>query len=125
MLKARLAVALIGILLPYLARLPGGTDWLAQYTDTGVAGALLLSALNAIAWGSLLAVSFLYRQPLSLLIAAVPGFAFLAWAHYSLDLSADAQSALGIVMFPIYALLPILIGGISGYLLDKRLRPAN
>ena len=125
MLKARLAVALIGILLPYLARVPGGMDWLTQYTDTGLAGALLLSAFNAIAWGSLLAISLLYRQPLSLLIAVIPAFAFLAWAHHSLDLSADGQSALGIVMFPIYALLPILIGGISGYLLDKRLRPAN
>lgn len=125
MLKARLALVLIGILLPYLARLPGGLDWLAQYTSTGLAGTLFLGVLNAIAWGSLLAVSFLFRKPVSLFVAALPGFLFLAWAHYSLDLAEDAQSALGIVMFPVYALLPVLIGGISGYLLDKRLRPAN
>lgn len=125
MLKARLAVIVIGILLPYLARLPGGTDWLAQYTDAGIAGALLLSLLNAIAWGSVLLISFFYRQPLSVLTAALPGFAFLAWAHYSLDLSADGQSALGIVLFPLYALLPILVGGVTGYLLDKRSRPAT
>lgn len=125
MLKARLALVLLGLLLPYLARLPGGSDWLAQYADAGVAGALFLSALNAIAWGSLLAISFLYRKPLSLLVAALPAFLFLTWAHYSLDLSADAQSALGIVVLPVYALLPVLVGGISGYLLDKRLRPAN
>lgn len=125
MLKARVAMVLLGILLPYLARLPGGADWLAQYTNTGLAGALFLSALNAVAWGSLLAISFLYRLPRSLVVAALPGFAFLAWAHYSLDLSADAQSALGIVMFPIYALLPILAGGALGYLLDRRARPVS
>lgn len=125
MYKARLAVVLIGILLPYLARLPGGMDWLDQYTGTGLAGALFLGALNALAWGSLLAISFFYRKPLSLFVAALPAFLFLAWTHYSLDLSSDAQSALGIVMFPVYALLPVLIGGISGYLLDKRLRPAS
>lgn len=35
MRKARLIVMLVGILLPYAARLPHGIGWLAQYTDTG------------------------------------------------------------------------------------------
>ncbi|MDD0844110.1 hypothetical protein [Pseudomonas sp. Gutcm_11s] len=125
MLKARLAVILFGILLPYLARLPGGLDWLGQYTQSGLGGALFLGLFNAIAWGAILLVSLLYRRPASVLAPAVPGFAFLAWAHYQLDLAADAQAALGIVFFPIYALLPILLGGAAGYLLERRSRQAQ
>ncbi|WP_394559292.1 hypothetical protein [Aquipseudomonas alcaligenes] len=55
----------------------------------------------------------------------MPGFLFLAWAHYQLDLAADAQAALGIVFFPIYALLPVLLGGVLGYLLEHRARRAQ
>jgi hypothetical protein len=124
MLNARVAVVLIGVLLPYLARLPGGMDWLVQYTNAGIRGWLLLQAFNAIAWGSILAISVLYRRPVSLLVPALFGFGYLAWAHYSLDLAGDAQAAVGIVFIPIYALVPIVIGGVGGYLVDRRLRMA-
>jgi hypothetical protein len=53
------------------------------------------------------------------------GFGFLAWAHYSLDLAADAQAAIALVFIPIYALLPIGIGGAIGYVVDRRLRSRN
>lgn len=122
MRNARLAIVLIGVVLPYVARLPGGLDWLRQYTSAGIGGWLLLGAFNAIAWGSLLAISLAYRRPLSLLAPAVPGLGYLAWAHYSLDLAADAQAALGILFIPLYALLPILLGGVVGFIVDKRLR---
>lgn len=120
--KARLMVILLGMALPYLARLPGDLDWLGQYTDTSVGGWIFLGAFNAIAWGSILGISLLYRCPQSLLLPSVLGFGYLAWAHYSLDLAADAQAALGIIFIPIYALLPILVGGAAGYALDRRLR---
>lgn len=95
-----------------------------QYTSAGVGGWLLLNGFNAIAWGSILAISYLYRRPVSLVAPSVLGFGYLAWAHYSLDLSADAQSSLGIIFIPIYALLPILVGGGIGYVLDMRVRRA-
>ncbi len=120
--NARLAIVLIGILLPYAARLPGGIAWLQQYTDAGLNGFLFLSAFNAIAWGALLAISFLYRHALSMAVPAVLGFGFLAWAHCTLDLNSDAQAAVGLVFIPIYALLPIVVGGVAGYLLDRRLQ---
>ncbi|MFO3706717.1 hypothetical protein ACI6Q5_17475 [Xanthomonas codiaei] len=120
--NARVLLVLIGLVLPYAARLPGGMDWLGQYTDTGVGGWLLLGGFNAIAWGALLGISFLYRRPIALLVPCLIGFGALAWAHASLDLRADAQSALALIFIPIYALLPIAIGGVLGYLLDRRLR---
>lgn len=125
MRKARLIVVLVGIVLPYAARLPRGIGWLQQYTDNGLGAALFLSAFNAIAWGAIVAASFLYRRPSSIWAPALPGFAFLAYAHGSLDLAADAQSALGLVFIPIYALVPIAVGAIVGYVLERRARPAQ
>ncbi|GLK89290.1 hypothetical protein [Pseudomonas turukhanskensis] len=122
MRRARLTVFFVGLLLPYAARLPGGVVWLTAYTNAGVGGWLLLNAFNAIAWGSILAISFLYRRPAYLLAPSLPGFGYLAWAHYTLDLAADAQASLGIIFIPIHALLPILVGGGVGYVLDRRLR---
>ena len=122
MFNARLAVVLAGVLIPYLARLPGGVDWLSQYTHADLRGWVFLQAFNAIAWGSILAISFLYRNPVSVLAPSLLGFGYLAWAHYTLDLAADAQAAVGIVFIPIYALLPITVGGAVGYVLDRRLR---
>ena len=122
MRKARIIVVLVGLLLPYAARLPRGAEWLYQYTDTGLGGWLLFGALNAIAWGAILAVSFLYRRPVSLLVPSLLGFGFLAWAHYSLDLAADAQAAIALIFIPICALAPILAGAAIGYFLERRSR---
>ncbi|MBT2750092.1 MULTISPECIES: hypothetical protein [unclassified Lysobacter] len=49
MRKARLIVMLVGILLPYAARLPRGPSGLGQYTDTNIGAWLFLEAFNAIA----------------------------------------------------------------------------
>ncbi|PPT95601.1 hypothetical protein [Xanthomonas arboricola] len=122
MRSARFVIVLVGVLLPYAARLPRGAQWLAQYTDTAIGGWLFFGAFNAIAWGALLGISFLYRRPISLLVPCAFGFGALAWAHATLDLRADAQSALALIFIPIYALLPIAVGGALGYLLDRRLR---
>ena len=113
---------LVGILLPYAARLPRGADWIEQYTSGGLSGALYLGGFNAIAWGSILLVILLYRRPASLLVPAICGFGFLAWAHYNLDLASDAQADIALVFIPIYALPMIAISGAIGYLLDRRLR---
>jgi hypothetical protein len=125
MLKARIIVVLVGLLLPYAARLPRGGEWLHQYTDISLAGWLFFGAFNAIAWGAILAVSLLYRRPVSLLAPSLSGFGFLAWAHYSLDLAADAQAAIALLFIPILALAPILVGAVIGYFLDGRSRPQS
>ncbi|WP_184623167.1 hypothetical protein [Xanthomonas sp. 3058] len=122
MRTARCLLVLVGVVLPYATQLPYGLDWLRQYTDTGLGGWLLLGGFNAIAWGALLAISFAYRRAIALLVPCLLGFGTLAWAHATLDLRADAQSALALIFIPLYALLPITVGGVLGYLLDRRLR---
>lgn len=114
MREARIIVVVVGVLLPYAARLPRGAEWLQQYTDTGLAGSLLFGAFNAIALGAILAVSLPYRRPLSLLAPFLAGFELLAWAHYSLDLAADAQAAIALIFVPFVALAPVLVGAASG-----------
>lgn len=127
MRNARWLVVLAGVLLPYIARLPGGLEWLRQYTNTGLGGWLLLGAFNAIAWLAILTASLFYQRPSSLLWPAIFGFGFLAYAHYGLDLSADAQAGVAVVFIPIYALVPIFVGTIIGYIADRiaRRRHAN
>lgn len=120
MRKLRVAVIVFGILLPYLARVPGGLTWLNEYMSGGIAAFLLIGVFNAIAWGSIVGLSFLYQRPTSLLFPAALGFGFLAWAHFSLDLKSDAQAAIALGFIPIYALLPIFIGALIGYFVDRR-----
>ncbi|MDR2239501.1 MAG: hypothetical protein LBE33_03580 [Zoogloeaceae bacterium] len=122
MRNARIAIVLIGLALPYVARLPRGMGWLKQYTDTGFEGWLLLGAFNAIAWGAILAISFTYRRPVSLIAPCLFGFGYLAWVHGNFDLSAGAQAAIALIFIPIYALKPIVIGGAMGYIVDRMLR---
>jgi hypothetical protein len=122
MRNARFIVVLVGVLLPYAARLPRGIEWLRQYTDTSLGGWLFFAAFNAIAWGAMLAISLMYRRPVSLLAPGLLGFGFLAWAHATVDLKADAQAAIALVFIPIYALVPIAIGGAMGYVVDRRMR---
>jgi len=123
MKTARILVVATGILLPYLVRLPYGKEWADQYTQGGIFGWLFFGAFNAIAWGSILALSFLYRRPRSLIFPAVFGFGFLAWAHAPLDLGADAQAAIALIFIPIYAVAPILVGGLVGLLFDRLVWP--
>jgi hypothetical protein len=122
MRNARFIVVLVGVLLPYAARLPRGIEWLRQYTDASPGGWLFFAAFNAIAWGAMLAISLMYRRPVSLLAPSLLGFGFLAWAHATVDLKADAQAAIALVFIPIYALVPIAIGGAMGYVVDRRMR---
>ena len=122
MRNARLIVMLAGILLPYAARLPHGIGWLQQYTDMSIGAWLFLGAFNAVAWGAIVAVSLLYKRPSSVWAPALLGFGFLAFAHYSLDLASDAQAAIALVFIPIYALVPIAIGAVIGYFMDRATR---
>lgn len=117
---ARLAIVILGIVLPYAVRIPRGTAWVEQYASAGVGGFLVLGAFNAIAWGSLIALSFLIRRPAMLLIPCVLGFGFMAWAHATLDLAADAQAGVALILIPLRALVPIALGGVVGCVLDRR-----
>lgn len=119
MFFARVLIVVIGVTLPYLARLPGipahGIEWLTGYFgEPVVMGVLFFGAFNAIAWGAILGCSWMYRSPWMLLFPAVPGFGILFWAHSTVDLSADAQAALALVVIPFYAVVPAVVGALIG-----------
>ena len=120
----RVAIALFGIGMPYLARIPGiyshRPDWLAQYLNGGPGGLLLISISNAMNWGSILLVTCYFRSASALGIAAAIGFALPVLCHATLDLSADAQSAIAIPMFPIMALPMVGLGWLLGHFINRR-----
>lgn len=117
---ARVSIVVLGVLIPFLARLPRGVEWLKQYADGGADGILFISAFNAPVWLSLFALTFVYRRPTSLLVPCVLAFGFLAWAHFSMDLASDAQAAIGLVFIPVLAVPFLVVGGVIGYVIDRR-----
>lgn len=119
---ARFLIVVVGVLLPYLVRLPGGRVWVDQYDPYAWEPSLFISGCNALVWGSLLLVSLAYRYPVSLALPVLAGFGFVGYGHAVLDLSGDAQAAVALVTIPVFALVPIAIGGVLGYGLDRWLR---
>ncbi|MEO0514643.1 MAG: hypothetical protein AAF086_05035 [Planctomycetota bacterium] len=124
MFFARVVVVLFGIMMPYLARLPGipehGVDWLVSYFGEPVVfGVLFFGVFNMLCWGSILGATFLFRSASTVWFPAVAGFGFCFWCHSQLDLASDAQAGIGIVVFPVVALLPILIGTLAGWAYEK------
>ena len=123
MKRARLNVAIVGVFLPNFIRLLRGTDWLRQYLENGVFGFLFLEAFEAIAWGSIILLSFKLRRPATILFPAIPTFALIAFSHLMLDLSSDAQAAVALVWIPIYSLPLVLIGYWIGLWRERRQSP--
>lgn len=122
---ARMMIVLVGVFLPYIVRIPRGADFTAQYLELDKDGHAFIFAFNAIAWGSLLAISFLYRHPASLLAPCGLGFSYLAWAHFMNDLAAEALASIAFIFIPIYALLPIGMGAFFGMIVDGSLESKN
>lgn len=120
MKATRIAVAVVGFLLPYLVRIPGGRDWVGQYLDAGLPGLLYLSVFNFLPWGTILLFTCYYRYPVSVLFPALAGFGFLGYAHFTLDLAAN-QAALGLFWYPIYAFPIAAAGGVLGFAFDRLL----
>src|SRR6476659_3659337 len=104
MSRARVAIAAVGILMPYLARIPGtlsrGSSWLTSYLGGGIGGFLFFGGFKAIVWRTLIGLSYLVRKPSPLIVPSVAGFGFLAYAHAHLDLASDAQAAVALVFIP-------------------------
>jgi hypothetical protein len=121
--KQRIFIVIVGILLPYAARVPGlalkGTKWFTSYIPDTLAAFMFFSACNAVCWASILAVTLAYRNPRSAWFPAVFGFAFPLYGHATLDLSSDAQAAIGLILIPIYSLPLVLVGGLIGFLFDQ------
>ncbi len=113
MLRMRLAIAVGGLFLPYVARIPGtlvhGMSWVRSYTSAGLGGFALIQSFNIVAWGTLFGLSFLARSPRAILLPTVAGLGFVGVAHAGVDLAADPQNPIALLFIPLYALPIILV----------------
>ena len=95
------------ILLPYLSRIGGGVDWVAQYVpppDKLVFGLLFFGAFSAIP-GVVLASVSQGSRPASrpnLVAAFIAMSALTVFFHHDYDLASDAQAAIGLIVWPFY-----------------------
>ncbi len=116
-------VAILGILMPYLARLPGipehGWSWLISYFGDNWMAPLFFGAFNAVCWVPVIIGSKLYKQPSSIWYPAVGALASSAVMHATVDLAADAQAALALLVIPFLTLPFSATGWIIGYLVER------
>lgn len=129
MRRNRWIIAILGILTPYLARLPGvpehGWWWLTSYFGDTFWAPLFFGAFNAVCWVPAIMGSLLYKQPSSAWYPAVGALASSAVMHSTVDLSADAQAALALVVLPFFTLPFTATGWIIGYYVDRAKSKTN
>lgn len=95
--------------LPYLSRLPGGTDWVAQYLpDEGwlVPGLIFSHAMYSTPAVPLIWALRRREKPGLLWTLALLVVTALIWyCNKDYDLAADAQAAIGLAIFPLWAMV--------------------
>ena len=119
--RIRWLLVALGVLLPYVAQLGNGQG-LQVYLDSGWQGNLFALAMGAVLWLPLLGLTWLYRFPKFIWWPAALGLGFAFWAHVSIDLAADAQAGLAVVMIPVLSLVPLAVGALIGWWQDARAR---
>jgi len=109
-MKARIrtiALVVFFVVLPYLSRIGGGLDWVAQYLpppDKLIFGLLFFGAFSAVPGVVLAALSAGRRgaSRLPLVAAFLMMTALTVLFHRDYDLASDAQAAIGLVIWPFY-----------------------
>ena len=123
--RARWTLAVLGIIAPYLARLPGipthGLGWLTSYFGDHWIAPLFFGAFNAVAWVPAVLLTLTYRHPQSVWFPAIGLVGSSLWLHSLVDLSADAQAAIALVVLPFYTLPFTATGWLLGHFYDRRL----
>jgi hypothetical protein len=123
--RARAGIVIAGVLLPYLARIPGtfvhGSQWLEMHLFGGLGSFMLIQLPNALCWGTLFALSFTLRKVSTLILPSVAYFGLLAYLHAG-DLSGFKGFAL--LYLPIVGIPVVLVTFfVSVILLGTRPRP--
>jgi hypothetical protein len=140
MTRGRWLIIGVGVLLPYLARLPGsfvrGPSWIGQYFPAGddfglitirgvmyfglttIMGLVYVGAFNAVAWGAILGTTFTFNDQRLAWLPALVGFSYLADAHARLDVAADPQNPIALIFIPLFALKYIFAAWLLGLALD-------
>jgi hypothetical protein len=118
-----MSVAAIGILLPYLARLPGvarhGSTWLTSYFPS-FGAMVFLGVFNLLPVATLFALRRLDKnRDVPVRVAAFLAYLFLFYNHAVLNLAADAQAAIALIFIPVAAVPVALIGYGCGLLCEK------
>lgn len=123
--NARVWIVILGILLPYAARIPlalvRGEAWLAQLWSAPVPAHLFLGLFNAITWGGVLLAARTHRHESAAAFPALFGFSFAAFAYGSLDLTSSSTAAVAVVFIPLWSLPFVLVGAFAGRWWDRRL----
>jgi len=119
-MKTRLLLAsgalLACVAMPWLARLPKGLEWVSQYVpEEGMVltGLLFLGSFSLLP-GIVAACMVLLSRPrfyLPVSMATLFALIFLGYAHYHLDLAADAQASIALIFIPSDAAALALLGG--------------
>lgn len=120
MRSARYAVVVVGLLLPLVARLVGwivvgssATKLLSELLAMAIA-----SPLNALCIGGIVLASHGFRRPATILFPALPVFGVQAFYYSRLDLAADAQAGIALVLIPLYSLAAALAGWVLGLVFE-------
>ena len=108
------ACAAIGLVLPFVARLPAvplrGWAWFSDYLP-GLGAVLFVSAFNLIPAGALfVAGKASKRAPMAFWFALAALIGFLLWAHGSINLRSSSTAVIGLIFIPINAVGVVALG---------------
>jgi len=117
----RVIVIAVGALLPVVFWWPS-----LPPADLIFQAILFMEVVHVIPIAAIWLVSYLYDRPVSILFPAIAGYGFLAFTYWDTLHPPSGQrisstASLILLFAPLYALLPILIGAVIGYAVDKYL----
>lgn len=123
-----LLILVLGLVLPYLARIPGiprhGMDWFLSYLPSLVA-VLFFGVFNLIPLAALFLLRIIIpNRSLPFYMATLLSYGFMFWAHATLDLASDAQAAIALFFIPIYASGLVVAGWVIGWVIGLCLQRA-
>ena len=113
-----LFVLLIGLMTPFVARLPSvpirGWEWLTDYFPA-LNGLFFISAFNLIPSGAWYTIGKLNKRAfLAFWFSVAGGVSFLLFAHGSVDLRSSSTASIALLFIPIYSLGAIISGLVLG-----------
>lgn len=112
-----LTCVLVGLLVPFIARLPNvptrGWEWFTDYLP-GI-GFLFFGAFNLVPAGVLYGLGRASRRaPIAFWLSLAVAVAFLIWAHGTINLRSSSTAAIGLLFIPIYGAGAAIAGWVVG-----------
>jgi hypothetical protein len=99
---------------------------MTQYLPDSFGGYLFIGAFNAIPAGPLILAWWLRgKLPVTWILSLLTATALLCWIHHDYDLSEDAQSAIGLVIFPFLVAVPTALVAVISGIVEALVRKGN